>query len=70
MGTVNLDNRSFRLNFEATALVEDSRFAHEVEQMFQKDFQGSRIMTQEEIDTKSFRFRAVSRAAHLFAPLL
>ncbi len=70
VGTVNLDNRSFRLNFEVTALVEDREFAAEVERMFETDFAASRRMTQEEIETKPFWFRAASRAAYLTAPLL
>jgi cardiolipin synthase A/B len=70
VGTVNLDNRSFRLNFEVTAIVVDEEFASEMEEMFDFDFTRSRLMTLEEIQTKSFWFRAASRAAYLTAPLL
>ncbi len=70
VGTVNLDNRSFRLNFEVIALVEDQAFALEMERMFNEDFAGARKMTLKEILEKPFWFRAVSRAAYLTAPLL
>lgn len=70
VGTVNLDNRSFRLNFEITALVADRHFALEVERMFESDFARSRTMTREEIVSKPFWFRAVSRLAYLTAPIL
>ena len=38
MGTANLDNRSFRLNFEITMLIEDSEFCQSIETMFLDDF--------------------------------
>ncbi len=34
IGTANFDNRSFRLNFEITALIGDPAFISEVEAMF------------------------------------
>ena len=39
VGTANFDNRSFRLNFEVTALIADSGFAAEMEAMFERDFE-------------------------------
>ena len=38
IGSANLDNRSFRLNFEVMLLTVDSAFAAEVEQMLNDDF--------------------------------
>ncbi|PTN35336.1 cardiolipin synthase [Desulfonatronum sp. SC1] len=70
VGTINLDNRSFRLNFEVTAVVEDNDFTSKVEQMFERDFLRSRKMTAADIHTQPFWFRVVSRAAYLTAPLL
>lgn len=70
VGTVNLDNRSFRLNFEITAWVMDPAFASSMEAMFQADFARSRLMTWEEIAEKPLWFRAASRAAYLTAPVL
>jgi cardiolipin synthase len=38
VGSANLDNRSFRLNFELTVLTVDPRFAAQVEAMLTEDF--------------------------------
>ncbi len=70
VGTLNLDNRSFRLNFEITALVLDPDFAGEVEAMFEADFARSRPMTLEEVQGAPFWKRAASRAAGLLSPIL
>nr|WP_232230288.1 cardiolipin synthase [Halomonas sp. 1513] len=70
VGTVNLDNRSFRLNFEVTAMVMDSGFAAEVEAMFEDDFARSRLMQAEEIDELPLWHRVAARGAYLLAPLL
>jgi cardiolipin synthase A/B len=70
VGTVNLDNRSFRLNFEVTALVMDAGFAKELERMFQADFARSREMSRGDVDSQPFWHRLASRAAYLFAPVL
>jgi len=70
VGTVNFDNRSFRLNFEITAWVMDEEFAREMEAMFEQDFARSRLMTVDEVSEKPWWFRAASRAAYLTAPVL
>ena len=69
VGTANLDNRSFRLNFEVTALVSDAKFIADVERMLESDFSRSRRMTAEEVRTKSWWFRALARASYLLAPI-
>jgi cardiolipin synthase len=69
VGTANLDNRSFRLNFEITAIVADRSFAGQLEQMFLADFQRSRRMTRDELNAKPYWFRAAARAAYLTAPV-
>jgi len=70
IGTVNLDNRSFRLNFEITAVIVDAAFTAEVESMLRKDFAASRLMTIEDVDNKSYAFRVFARASYLAAPIL
>lgn len=70
VGTVNLDNRSFRLNFEITALVASETFAGEVSRMLEADFAKSRLMTSQEISSMSTMNRVISRASYLFAPIL
>jgi cardiolipin synthase len=70
VGTANLDNRSFRLNFEITAIVADARFASQVATMFEVDLERSRLMMPGEMQARSFWRRAFSRCAHLLSPVL
>jgi cardiolipin synthase len=70
VGTANFDNRSFRLNFEITAVVSNEAFAGEVRRMFEHDFQNSRLMVPGELDAKPLWFRLAVRVARLLAPLL
>ena len=70
VGTANFDNRSFRLNFEVTAVVVDAEFATKVERMFQDDFERSRLMEDGEYDAKPWYFRLGVRTARLLAPIL
>lgn len=69
IGTANLDNRSFRLNFEITGIVLDRDFANQVEHMLENDFARARRMTLSEIEEKPLWFKAAARAAYLTAPL-
>ncbi len=70
VSTANMDNRSFRLNFELTALVADPAFAGEVEQMFELDFASSREMEDNAVADMALWMRLASRGANLFAPAL
>ncbi|RKX35671.1 MAG: cardiolipin synthase [Verrucomicrobia bacterium] len=69
VGTANFDNRSFRLNFEITAVVLDEGFARETEQMFLNDFKASRLVGEGEYRDKPFHFRLAVRLARLTAPI-
>ena len=69
VGTANFDNRSFRLNFEITAVVLDPAFAAEVERMFENDFKNSREMHHQELENKSFGFKLAVRLARLTSPV-
>lgn len=69
VGTANLDNRSFRLNFEITAFSTDRAFVNEVTEMLTTDFQQAGEASVEDFTGKSFLFRAACRAARLFAPI-
>jgi len=69
VGTTNLDNRSFRLNFEAMALFFDPRAARAVAAMLEADFQRSYEMTTT-IDQQNALIRYGAPVARLFAPLL
>jgi cardiolipin synthase len=70
VGTVNLDNRSLYLNFEATALVADERFAQQVQAMLKDDLACSEPVDIRHFDDKPFRFRVAARIARLASPLL
>lgn len=70
VGTVNLDNRSCRLNFEVTALMFDSGFAKEVECMLEKDFAAGALHTTPLSEAPSRLRRYGAPVARLFAPLL
>ncbi|USZ51764.1 cardiolipin synthase [Halomonas sp. DN3] len=69
VGTVNLDNRSFRLNFEITALVPHQAFALEVEAMLEQDFANCREVSLDELHSRPLWRKLVSRAAYLLAPV-
>ncbi|MFT7286067.1 MAG: cardiolipin synthase [Halieaceae bacterium] len=70
VGTANFDNRSFRLNFEITALVHEETFCRDVEEMLLKDFDRSRLVTAEELAEKPIWFTFATAAARLMAPVL
>lgn len=69
VGSANLDNRSFRLNFEITALTSDPRFVLEVEEMLVRDFSRSCAVELSEFENRNLLFRAACRASRLMAPL-
>jgi cardiolipin synthase len=69
VGTANMDNRSFRLNFEITTLIDDERFAGEVETMLAEDFSNASKITIEDIQEKPLWFTILCRAAYLSAPV-
>ena len=69
VGTANLDNRSFRLNFEITAFVSDKAFIAQIVEMLEADFSDCVEAKVGEFTEKPFLFRAACRAARLMAPL-
>jgi len=69
VGTTNLDNRSFRLNFEAMALFFDAGFAGRVDAMLRADL-GNAYELKEGIAQQSPLIRYGAPVARLFSPLL
>ena len=69
VGTANLDNRSFRLNFEVTAFISDRNLIQQIREMLETDFSKCREVGVEDFTERSFLFRAACRAAMLLAPL-
>ncbi|MFC5526855.1 cardiolipin synthase [Rhodanobacter ginsengisoli] len=70
IGSMNLDSRSFRLNFEVTALVVDTAFAGAVETMLGEDFSRSLAVTEAEYRDAPYLRRVAMHVARLFDPLL
>ena len=70
IGTANFDNRSFRLNFEITAIIVDRELNTEVEAMFLEDFGNSRQMNLGELAQKPFWFKLAVSLARLTSPVL
>ena len=70
VGTANMDNRSFRLNFEVTVLLADKPFAAEVASMLEEDFSKCRECTLEEYHNRPLPFRLAVAVARLLSPIL
>jgi len=70
IGTVNLDNRSIYLNFEATALITDPQFTQQVEDMLTIDLENSSEVQPIHFASKPIWFRIAARLAALSSPLL
>lgn len=77
VGTVNLDNRSFFLNFEVmTFVIQDEEkpdgraFIQDVEAMLERDFERSRLVDFSKWQQKPFWFKLSARVARLLSPIL
>ncbi|MCX7869667.1 MAG: cardiolipin synthase, partial [Terrimicrobiaceae bacterium] len=68
VGSVNLDYRSFLINFESAVLVEDRGFASEVEAMLLRDFAQSTKEDLSFFDRAPFLFRLKCRLASPLSP--
>jgi cardiolipin synthase len=70
IGTVNLDNRSLRINFEITMVFTDPDFLRRVEMMCRDDLALADPLTTDEVYRRSLAFRLAIRASRLFSPIL
>ncbi|CAG4892218.1 putative cardiolipin synthase YwiE [Paraburkholderia saeva] len=70
VGSANLDNRSFRLNFEITVLTVDRGFAAEVEVMLMRDFQEAFEINRDEFRKAPAWRKVAMHVARLFSPVL
>lgn len=70
VGSMNLDNRSFRLNFEIGALNVDRAFAADVECMLLEDFGRAVEITRTEYRKAAYPRRLAMHIARLFDPIL
>jgi cardiolipin synthase len=69
VGTVNLDNRSFLLNFEIMAFLTQGAFLQHVEAMLDADLNSAKPVDLTEYSQRPFWFRLAVRVARLLAPL-
>ncbi len=69
VGTVNLDNRSFHLNFEVMAFITAGKFIQQVEAMLKTDLGNSRLVDFADYHKKPLGFKLAVRIARLMAPL-
>lgn len=70
VGSANLDNRSFRLNFEIIVLTIDHEFAAEVEAMLVRDFEAAYEVDRGEYRNAPALRRVIMHVARLFSPIL
>lgn len=70
VGTVNMDTRSFFLNFEITSVVYEGAFCRSLEESFEKDKDNSRLITIEYWQSRSVIHRGFDSVCRLVAPLL
>ena len=70
IGTANLDNRSFRLNFEVIAIAYGEHVNRQLADAFTHDLTGARELTEADIAKLRLRTRFGQAAARLISPLL
>ena len=70
VGSVNLDARSFFINFEIMAVSADPSFIASLENMMKDDFAKSLAVTAESFKTLPLWRKIAGRAANLFAPMI
>jgi len=70
VGSGNMDNRSFCLNFEATLIVVDKEFGRQIKTMLERDFELSAPMSTGHLAARPLLFRLMVNLARLASPLL
>lgn len=70
VGSANQDIRSYKLNFEASAVLYDDAFNAELTRAFERDLLQSQLMTEEYLSKMSLWVRFKKRTARLFSPIM
>lgn len=70
VGTVNMDTRSFFLNFEITSIIYEAALCNALEDTFEHDKQSSRRITLKSWQSRSAVQRGFDSVCRLVAPLL
>ncbi len=69
VGTANMDNRSFRINFEVTAIIADAGVARRVREMLTRDIERSEAVAPMDFRRRSWPFRLAAKISRLSAPI-
>ncbi len=70
LGSANMDVRSFRLNFESTALIYDASVTVELSNSIDRDVRRSRRIGLDDIRQRGLREQLIGGAARILSPLL
>lgn len=70
IGTANMDNRSFELNFEVNAVIYDNQTAEEMTRVFYLDLEDSRKIDPEEWEKRPLYKQLPEKLSRLLSPLL
>jgi len=70
IGSVNLDMRSFWLNFELTLFVYNREFTQQLRRIQEKYIRGSQLLDSRQFEQRSFMLRLKENCALLVGPLL
>jgi cardiolipin synthase len=70
IGTANMDNRSFELNFEVNAVIYDNDTAAEMTRIFYQDLKESKKINAEEWDKRPLYKQLPEKLGRLLSPLL
>lgn len=70
VGSANMDVRSFRLNFEATAMIYDADVTRQVVELIDGHLRESRRILPRDVFTQKWPAQLAEGAARLFSPLL
>jgi cardiolipin synthase len=70
VGTVNMDTRSFYINFEITSIIHEPKLCMEMENSFEKDKQSSHLVTLEQWQNRTLLHKGLDSICRLLAALL
>lgn len=70
IGTVNLDYRSFMINFEITSVIENATLLQQMSEQFDRDKEDSELLTLEKWENRPWYNRAFASICRLLAPIL
>ncbi|QDG77512.1 cardiolipin synthase [Labrenzia sp. PHM005] len=70
IGTLNMDNRSFQINFELTLWFTHERMIGKVEKMLEEDFANARLTWPDAFQSRSYAFQVLAQGARLLSPIL